>query len=324
MNRSLILFVLVGAVFVTAIGLRVHSYLRDGSASTQIEARTDGRPLGAEPADYVAHPVVALDEIDHGPQRLISIAPNITETLCAMGLRDRLVGRTPFCKYPPGITDVKAVGAIADTNYELITSLEPDLILVTANSRSLIDNLNKLEWPVLPVPHETLDDVYRAIEQIGQQCERPATARALIQLIRSDLDRLSRAAVGRPLRVAITTGPMPVPARSIFVAGPGSYLDDLLQLTGHTNAVAAVLDSPFGEIPIEKLLQIDPDVILEFRDDTDAQALEDVYAVWSKVGRLRAIEGRRVRTVGSAEWLSAGPRIAIALHRMILALSDSG
>lgn len=322
MKRSVILFVLVGAVFIAAVGLRVYSHLHDGSARSYAEQRTDERISIAEPVDYVAHPVVALDEIDHGPARIISIAPNITETLCALGMRDRLIGRTPFCLYPPGIKDIKAVGAIFDTNYELITAMQPDLIVVTANSGSLIDNLMKLELPVLSVPHETLDDVYRAIEQIGRRCDRTATARSLIRLIRADLDRLGCAAVRRPFRVAITTGPMPVPAQSIFVAGPGSYLDDLLELTGHTNAVADVLDSPFGEIPIEKLLQIDPDVILEFRDDADFAVLEDVYTAWSRVGKLRAIEDRRVRTVGGAEWLSAGPRIAEALHHMILALAD--
>jgi len=322
MKRSAILFVLVGAVFIAAVGLRVYSHLHDGSARSYAGQRTNERVCIAEPVDYVVHPVVALDEIDHGPARIISIAPNITETLCALGMRDRLIGRTPFCLYPPGIEDIEAVGAIFDTNYERITAMKPDLIVVTANSGVLIDNFTKLKLPVLSVPHETLDDVYRAIEQIGRRCDRTATARSLIQLIRVDLDRLGRVAVRRPFRVAITTGPMPVPARSIFVAGPGSYLDDLLKLTGHTNAVADVLESPFGEIPIEKLLQIDPDVILEFRDGTDSKALEDVYASWPEVGRLRAIEDRRIRTVGGAEWLSAGPRIAEALHHMILALAD--
>lgn len=321
MKRSVILFAMVGVVFAAAVGLRVHSHLNRQSET----APDTGGESNIEYRDYVAHPVIAIEEMGKGPTRIISIAPSATETLCALGLRDRLIGRTPFCKYPPGIEQVDAIGAISDTNYERIVALRPDLIVVTANSKTLIDDLKTLNLPFAPVPHETLENMYTAIEEIGRQCQRPATARALVRLIQSDMDEVHRAAVAKndpPLRVAIIAGPMPVPAQAIFAAGPDSFLDDLLKLTGHINAVADVLNSPFGEISIEKLLQIDPDVILEFRDDINGNALDDVYTAWSRVGKLRAIEDRRVRTVGGAEWLSAGPRIAEALHHMILALAD--
>jgi iron complex transport system substrate-binding protein len=237
-------------------------------------------------------------------------------------MRERLIGRTPYCHYPPGIEDVDAVGAIVDTNYELIASKQPDLIVITVNSEGLYSNLEKLELPVMHVPHDTLGNLYDAIEEIGERCDRPATARTLVQLIRDDIGRLSRRtdSIARPLRVMITTGPMPVPARSLFVAGPDSFLGELLWRTGHVNAITEAKD--VGEIPIEKLLQIDPDVILEFRDGDGSDALQDVYRAWSKIGNLQAIQNQRVRTVGGLEWLSAGPRIATVLHRMTLALDS--
>jgi iron complex transport system substrate-binding protein len=312
---------MVGVVFAAAVGLRVYSHLnRQSETAPEVGGESD-----IEYRDYVAHPVIAIEEMGKGPKRIISIAPSITETLCALGLRDRLVGRTTFCKHPPGIEEIETVGGVVDTNYQRVIALRPDLIVVTHNSESLIDNLKRLEQPVLPVPHETLENMYTAIEEIGRQCQRPATARALVRLIRSDMDEIHCAAVAKkdpPLRVAITTGVMPVPAQAIFVAGPGSYLDELLQLTGHVNAASDVVDAPFPEVSIEAVLRMDPDVILEFRDRVDDGILDDVYAAWSQVGKLRAIEGRRVRTVGGSEWLSAGPRIATLLHRMAEILSN--
>jgi hypothetical protein len=67
---------------------------------------------------------------------------------------------------------------------------------------------------------------------------------------------------------------------------------------------------------------VDPDVILEFRSKVSDEQRREMYSSWAEVGKLRAIEGQRVRCVGSPEWLSAGPRIAIALQRFISVLAE--
>ena len=113
-----------------------------------------------------------------------------------------------------------------------------------------------------------------------------------------------------------------MPPKSVWAAGPGSFLDGLLELAGHTNAARGALKVSHGEIPLARMRILDPEVILEFREDvTDADKI-DLYQTWAEVGDLQAIREQRVRSVGGREWLSAGPRIAIALHRLVTSLSE--
>lgn len=326
MKRAWVLVLVVGLVLAAAVGLRVYSHISRPVVALHPEGPGAGaatRP--AVPRDYVADPMVDPAERDRGPRRIVSLAPSITEVVWALGLGKRLVGRTPYCHYPPEVEAVPAVGAVTDPNYEKIRSLSPDLVLITANSGLVAAGLERLGLKCLAVPHDRLEDVFAAIERVGQACARPATARHLAEAIRSDLERLRREAAQRvhtPQRVLVVLGDLPVPPRGVWAAGPGSFLDELVRLAGHVNAGRDALNVSHGEIPLARLLAVDPDVILEFRSKVSDEQRRALYGSWAEVGRLRAIEGQRVRCVGSPEWLSAGPRIAIALQRFISVLAE--
>jgi iron complex transport system substrate-binding protein len=325
----------VGCVAIVAIVLRVRSQWERATASDAGSAAdATSRPVASGPAlqaamprDYVVEPMVVPEEATAGPRRIVSLAPSVTEIVCALGLRDRLVGRTHYCTWPPGIEKVQAVGVLSEANYGLIKSLDPDLVLSTTNSGDVPENLGKLGLRCETVEHEGIAQVYTAIERIGQLCDRPRTAFALASAIRGDMERLQQAAAKAacsPKRVLVLFGELPVPPRSVFAAGPGLFLDELVQLAGHRNAAREVLKSSEGEIPLERFRMLDPEIILEFRDHPDGQATADMYRAWAQVGDLRVIRERQVRTVGGREWLSCGPRIALELHRFMTVLSDGG
>lgn len=277
------------------------------------------------PRDYVADPLVSTEEIDRGPQRIICLAPNITEIVCALGMRNRLVGRSQFCTYPPGLDSVPLVGSLMDTNFAKIKSLQPDLVLTTTNSGPVIDKLWALDLPYKAVPHDSIDNVYEAITLIGKVCDRPQTAGLLNAAIQVDIKLLLESVAALnipPRRVLVVLGPLPVPPKAVFVAGPNSFLDGLVKMAGHTNVAAEVLKDSYGEIPLENLCVLDPEVILEFQQEASAQYMADLYKSWSEVGLLQAIQHQRVRSIGGLEWLSAGPRIALEFHRFITVLSE--
>ncbi|MBP7935190.1 MAG: ABC transporter substrate-binding protein [Phycisphaerae bacterium] len=327
MKRSRVLLVLlVAAVFTAAVGLRVRSLL----VTEEVKLRPQGLPSAwaaalPTPKDYVAHPEVDPAEAGCGPARIISLAPSITEIVCALGLRDRLVGRTPYCLHPPDIESVTAVGALQDPNFEKIKSLSPDLVLVTANSGRLADGLRQLGIRHQSVPHDTLEEIYQAIDRVGRLCDRPATAARLVTVIRADVETLRAAAAGhilvrRPVLVAL--GELPVPPKAMWVAGPGSFLAGQIELAGCVNAAAGMLKVSHGELSLEGLRAANPAVILEFRARADERAMLDLYRAWSELGDLEAIRLQRVRSLGGMEWLSAGPRIALSLHRFIVVLAE--
>ncbi len=324
--RKPVLIIVVLSLFAAMVGLRVHSQLsRPVIQPPGVPASGPAVALPAVPPDYTVNPPVVAAEATAGPRRIISLAPSITEIVCALGLGDRLVGRTEYCMHPPVIQRVTPVGALLDTNYARIKALRPDLVLVTQNSGQVIDNLGKLGLRCEPIRHETLDEVYSAIRQVGAVCNRPATAAALASSIRADVARV-QVQVGEhqpvPRRALVVLGALPVPPRAVFVAGPGLFADSLVSMAGHRNAAAEVLTGSTGELPVEVIRRLNPEVILEFADKPDPTRIAQMYQTWSAVGHIEAIDRRQVITVGGLEWLSAGPRIAIALHRTMAALSQ--
>jgi len=290
-----------------------------------LPAATQTRRPGEQIAvrDYVVEPQVAPQEKDAGPGRIISMAPSLTELCWAMGLGDRMVGRTQYCLYPPAARKVEVVGALLDPNIERLLMLQPDLVLITAGSGMLRDKFASLKLPVLTLPDSSLEDIYGAIRQLGDATKRPATAEILIRSLRADLDRLrdqaSRAV--RPQKALVVTGALPNPPRGLWVAGPGSYLDSLLRLAGAKNAVEG--DRAWLEIGAEQVLWLRPDVIVEVREPAYARHRDEAIAAWRKLPGLAKV---RVVTLTDPAVLVPGPRVNVMLGKLIAGLSaeDAG
>src|SRR6266567_4588403 len=124
--------------------------------------------------------------VPENPQRLISLAPSITETLYALGLGDRMVGDTDYCDYPPEAKRKPHVGAVLNPSVEKIVALKPDLVLATpeANRRETADQLDRLGIPVYGLAAHSVDDTLRSIEDLGQVLDRGTEARALVEALR--------------------------------------------------------------------------------------------------------------------------------------------
>ena len=281
------------------------------------------RPQHERPTDYTLNPIVHPDEVDAGPGKIISIAPSITETCAALGLADRIVGRTQYCTHPPTVQHADVIGAYADTNLEKILALKPDIVLITDSSPKLEANLKKLKLPYATVPDSTLDDVFAAIQQLGDLFGRPKTAQALADRLRTDLDRLSdRAGKHSATKVLFTFTPLPQRAESIYIAGPGGYLDTLLGMAGYSNALADRVAKPWARISVETIISARPDFMLEVRPPDKAVDMDQIYRGWSALAGVPAISKRQIRSLTSTAIAKPGPRINIALHEIITALSE--
>jgi hypothetical protein len=194
MNRSHLLFGIVGVVCVVAIGLRVRAYINRPNVelrepgSDPAHATLGSADLPPRPRDYVTDPWIHPDELTAGPKRIVTLAPNVTEIICALGLRDRIVGRSSFSKYPPGIQGIPSVGSLTDANLAKIKAMEPEIILLAANSGPLLGKLEQLQLPFEALPHEALADGrtlgrgdpvrYRGHPRVGGSGGHPAQAGA--------------------------------------------------------------------------------------------------------------------------------------------------
>jgi iron complex transport system substrate-binding protein len=275
------------------------------------------------PHDYVAQPLVDPSERQTGPQRIVSMAPSITELCAALGLADRVVGRTQFCTYPPSVQQAEIVGGYADPNLEKIVALRPDLILITTSSPRLRDKLAALHLSVKELPDSSFEDVFVAIRLLGQYADRPRTADALVRALQADLDRLHAAPAALPLRVLVVIGPLPTSPAAVYVAGPGSFLDRLVQLAGHYNALAGRVYRPWAEISSETIVAAQPDAILEARGNPAPGIFDTIYQAWSDFASVPAIANRRICSIPDESVLVPGPRVNISLYYVIDALSKA-
>lgn len=272
--------------------------------------------------DWVLHPVVVAAERDAGPARIVSAAPNITEICCALGLRGRLVGRTRYCSYPPDIVAVPSIGALNDVNVEVLLGLRPDLILVAGRSRMQTDRLRALGLRFESVPDARLDDLFSAIRKIGSLTGRDQSAARLCAGIRADLIAVERRCRddGSP-RVLLLTGTLADPPRPPYVAGAGSFYDDLLRRAGCRNVVGG-RQAAFGPLSLEFIIRADPDVIIELDADGKARPRGDADALraWSRLGRLRAVSSGRVHVLSGPQHFLLGPRIALTYQAICRAV----
>src|SRR5882724_7574939 len=101
------------------------------------------------------------------PQRIVSTAPSITELLYALGLGDRVVGVTRFCRYPPEAQSKPKIGDYTAPNLEAIAALRPDLVVIQTNPMKLADRLATLKLHVLEVNQDSIAAIYKSIHDVG-------------------------------------------------------------------------------------------------------------------------------------------------------------
>jgi iron complex transport system substrate-binding protein len=274
--------------------------------------------------DWVFQPVIDEAERDAPTLRIVSAAPNITEICCALGLRPALVGRTRYCDYPPGIEAVTSIGALIDINIELLLELRPDLILVAGTSRAQIDRFAPLNLQFESVPDGTLNDLFAAIRRIGVLTRRERTAEQLCAGIERDLATTTARYHDVPAaRVLLLTGTLRDPPRPPYVAGPGSFYDDLLRRAGHQNVVAG-RHAAFAPLSLEFVVEADPDVVIELDPDGTARPNGEAGAtrVWAKVGILQAVASGRVHVLTGNQHYLLGPRIALTYDALCRAIAS--
>lgn len=297
------------------------------SDSTAGEAPAIASQPSSQPAlqlrDWVRQPPVDTAERDAEIARVVSAAPNVTEICCALGLRSALVGRTRYCDHPPGIEEVPAIGALIDVNVEALLALRPDLVLVSGTSRTQIDRFAALDLRFESVPDADLRDLFAATRRVGKLADRKRTAERLCQGIESDLAAVTERFADVPsTRVLLLTGTLNDPPRPPYVAGPGSFYDDLLKLAGHENVVAGE-QAAFAPLSLEFIVRADPDVIIELDPDGKARPNGDADArrAWAKVGPLRAVTSGRVHVLTGTQHYVLGPRVAFTYAALCRAIA---
>lgn len=192
------------------------------------------------------------------PARIVSLVPSATETLLALGAGDRIVGRTDFDTVPP-LDTLPSVGGGLQPSIERLVALEPALVVrfAAASDRRTPNRLDALEVRHLAVRPDGIDDVRRIVRMLGRAVGARRRADSIVSRIDSTLADVADRV--RPLprkRVAFVLGGSPP-----WVAGPGTFVDELLSVAGGEN-VFSDLGDLYGPVSAEAFLSRSIDVVV--------------------------------------------------------------
>jgi iron complex transport system substrate-binding protein len=189
------------------------------------------------------------------PQRIVSLLPSLTESVCALGACRRLVGVDRYSNHPPSVRALPNVGGLDDSNVEAIVALKPDLVL-TGTSARVIARLEALGLKVAAIEPRDIAAARRAQMQLDALLETRA-ADALWQRIDDEVRNSARsipaAARGARVYVEVATGP--------YAASEAAFSGELLARLGLVNIVPAAL-GPYPLLNPEFVVRADPDLIL--------------------------------------------------------------
>jgi len=253
-------------------------------------------------------------DVPRRPQRIVSLLPSLTETVCELGYCERLIGVDRYSDFPASVQKLPQVGGGLDPNIEAIVALKPDLVLMATSSR-VGERLEALGLKVLAMEPKTHADVQRVILKLGQVLEvqdAQRVWRAIDAGVSAAAQSLPASARGVKVYFEVNPGP--------YAAGEQSFIGETLTRLGVKNIVGAKLGA-FPKLNPEFIVRADPDFIMI--GQRSVQELQ-TRPGWQSI---RAVRERQV-CVFSADQANAmvrpGPRMAEAARLMAQCLTERG
>lgn len=246
------------------------------------------------------------------PQRMVSILPSLTESVCELGHCARLVGVDRYSNYPESVQKLPKVGGGIDPNVEAIVALRPDVVLAAKSSR-VAERLEALGIKVVVLEPKSHADVQRVLLKLGQLLEvadAQRVWRAIDAGVAAAGQSIPRGLLGAKVYFEVNQGP--------YAAGESSFIGETLKRLGAQNIVTADM-GPFPKLNPEFIVRANPDVILIGQRSADGLQQRPGWQ------GIRALREQRVCIFPSDEadaLIRPGPRMAEGARLMARCLAD--
>ncbi len=252
--------------------------------------------------------------------RIVSLSPAVTHTLYVLGLQDQLVGVTKYCRYPSEALSKPRVGGLVDTNFEVVYSLEPDLVILEEGESEQKAALEKMGLKTFVVKAKSISEILDSLREMGKVLDREDKTNEFIRDIKDKIDRIQARTEGLSKPRVIVTFGRPLGEggiREVYIAGRKSYFQELIEIAGGTNAYNGpeFLTSPV--VSAEGILHMNPDVILELVVDLDETGLtqEEILNDWAVLDELKAYKNKRIILLTEPYSGLPGPLLNLVLKR---------
>jgi len=270
------------------------------------------------------------------PKRIVSLKPNITELLYAIGAGDNVIGVTTWCNKPEKAKSLPKVADYIKPNIEKIIVLKPDLVITSKENsiKNPIDVLEENGIPVLMLSFKTIDDLLSSINELGKATGHIKEAKALAGKMQLELrhcepeqsegeaiqknslcNEIASSSSSPPSNYSTsqrtagtrndetTTALIIVGKRPLIAAGPNTFLGEVIEIAGAKNIITSKM--PYPHINMEMILDKNPDVIIDLSMGSEAETTYNTLKLWK--GKIHTFDISNFR---------AGPRLGEQVERL--------
>jgi iron complex transport system substrate-binding protein len=284
------------------------TFLLQGCAKTTKVVSGSGFPM------QITDDLGRLVTIKEAPQRIVSLAPAITETLFALGLGDKLVGVTNYCDYPAEAKTKPKVGGFSTPSAELVVAAKPDLVLATKINESYVPQLEQAGLTVVTIESLNLPQVLGNIQLIGQVTGASEAANNLTADMQKRIDSITTKVSRLPdeQKPAVYFEIWPDP---LTTGGSKSFVNSLITMAGGKN-IAGDVEQDWVNLSPEMVLARDPKVAILCHHGSSLQTVEQFKSRkgWEQVS---AIKNNRIGLVSDENTVvRTGPRVVEGFEYM--------
>ncbi|MBI5966747.1 MAG: cobalamin-binding protein [Deltaproteobacteria bacterium] len=255
-------------------------------------------------------------ELKSPPQRIISLAPSVTEILFAIGLGEKVAGVSTYCNYPPEALKKEKIGGYITPSLEKIVALQPDLVIGSADGdlKAFVNKLDQLGIPVYITNPGSVSEVMLSIQNIGEVTFSQLAARNVINSMKLKMQNIQEKIQGRPQSRVLHV----MDYDPLISSGKGTFIDDLIRLAGGAN-IAASAKGKHPRFSMEEVIAQDPQVvILSSMKSRDPMIEQKQW--WDRWKEISAVRSGRIQVIDADLIHRPSPRIVDGLEEVAKAI----
>jgi iron complex transport system substrate-binding protein len=243
-------------------------------------------------------------------QRIVSLAPSVTETLFALGFGDRVVGVTTYCDYPAEARKVPKIGGFMNPSLETIAAKRPDFVIGVTSATDAVKarEMERLGLKVTLISLGSVNEILRSIKSIARLLGNSDAGEKLVAKITRQFDETKTRVASAPRRATL----LAVGLRPLVVVGGKNFINELIYLAGGEN-IAGNADQPWLNLPNEYVVAKAPQVIIEAGMGSERGKSAKH---WDDLKSIPAVREHRVYAYQSDKILRPGPRIGEGLEEI--------
>jgi len=264
-------------------------------------------PSAAGRGKVIAFTILLLSAAEIFSQKVVSLAPGVTEIVFALGRGDKLVGVTKFCDYPAAANKIDKIGGFLDINMEALVALAPDIVITYPEHAEKLKFL-RARAKIVTVRHGRLADLLHSILAIGRALDSEDRARQLVDSLQEKMRAIAARVKGRKkMRTLLIAGRSADELKNMYIIGKKDFINDLLEIAGGTNAYEGDVDYP--SISLESVIFLNPDFIFEISAHYEGIADKKIFDLWQPYRMVDAVAKGQIRIIKDSFWLRPGPRV---------------